>query len=168
MFHRGLLMYQNLSLTLWGVSEKFVLRNSTSPSFVVGPQSMMVYEYWQKYFASDIEFSPPVTVDVSWSQQLLTKRSPQCAEDTRQRPFLGQSVGQQPSSAGEVRRWEHKGYWRDWEVLLALFSLILLLSILYWLSLMSPAVWRHPSCLAFPQRLLTFIYLISHYRHHSY
>ncbi|XP_041343164.1 LIM and calponin homology domains-containing protein 1 isoform X4 [Pyrgilauda ruficollis] len=42
--------------------------------------------------------------NVSWNQQLLTKRSPQCAEDVRQRPFLGQTVGQQPSSAGEARR----------------------------------------------------------------
>ncbi|XP_039554692.1 LIM and calponin homology domains-containing protein 1 isoform X4 [Passer montanus] len=42
--------------------------------------------------------------NVSWNQQLLTKRSPQCTEDTRQRPFLGQTVGQQPSSAGEARR----------------------------------------------------------------
>ncbi|XP_064274372.1 LIM and calponin homology domains-containing protein 1 isoform X1 [Passer domesticus] len=42
--------------------------------------------------------------NVSWNQQLLTKRSPQCAEDIRQRPFLGQTVGQQPSSAGEARR----------------------------------------------------------------
>ncbi|XP_059327414.1 LIM and calponin homology domains-containing protein 1 isoform X3 [Ammospiza nelsoni] len=42
--------------------------------------------------------------NVSWNQQLLTKRSPQCSEDIRQRPFLGQAVGQQPSSAGEARR----------------------------------------------------------------
>ncbi|NXP62208.1 LIMC1 protein, partial [Chloropsis cyanopogon] len=42
--------------------------------------------------------------NVSWNQQLLTKRSPQCAEDVRQRPFPGQTVGQQPSSAGEARR----------------------------------------------------------------
>ncbi|NXR45701.1 LIMC1 protein, partial [Hippolais icterina] len=48
----------------------------------------------------------PLTQDenVSWNQQLLTKRSPQCAEDARQRPFLGQTVGQQPSSTGEARR----------------------------------------------------------------
>lgn len=151
-----------------GVSEEFVLRSSTSLSFVACPQSMMVYKYWQKPFASNAECSPPLAADVSWNQQLLTKRSPQCTEDVRQRPFLGQTVGQQPSSAGDTRRWEHKGLWRDWEVLLALFSFILLLSILCWLGLMSPAVWRLPSCLAFPQRLLTFIYLISHYRHHSY
>uniref|UniRef100_H0ZE75 LIM and calponin homology domains 1 n=1 Tax=Taeniopygia guttata TaxID=59729 RepID=H0ZE75_TAEGU len=56
--------------------------------------------------SSPARLNLPLTQDenVSWSQQLLTKRSPQCAEDTRQRPFLGQSVGQQPSSAGEVRR----------------------------------------------------------------
>ncbi|NWH31957.1 LIMC1 protein, partial [Chloropsis hardwickii] len=42
--------------------------------------------------------------NVSWNQQLLTKRSPQCTEDVRQRPFPGQTVGQQPSSAGEARR----------------------------------------------------------------
>ncbi|NXU39935.1 LIMC1 protein, partial [Drymodes brunneopygia] len=48
----------------------------------------------------------PLTQDenISWNQQLLTKRSPQCTEDVRQRPFLGQTVGQQSSSAGEARR----------------------------------------------------------------
>ncbi|NWY69042.1 LIMC1 protein, partial [Erithacus rubecula] len=42
--------------------------------------------------------------NVSWNQQLLTKRSPQCTEDVRQRPFLGQTAGQQPNSKGEARR----------------------------------------------------------------
>ncbi|XP_021249402.1 LIM and calponin homology domains-containing protein 1 isoform X2 [Numida meleagris] len=46
----------------------------------------------------------PLTQDVPWSQQLLTKQSPHRAEDTRQRPLLGQSAGQQPSSTGEGRR----------------------------------------------------------------
>ncbi|NXY63199.1 LIMC1 protein, partial [Callaeas wilsoni] len=56
--------------------------------------------------SSPARLNLPLTQDenVSWNQQLLTKRSPQCAEDVRQRPFLGQSVGQQPSSAGEPRR----------------------------------------------------------------
>ncbi|NWS23682.1 LIMC1 protein, partial [Polioptila caerulea] len=56
--------------------------------------------------SSPARLNLPLTQDdnVSWNQQLLTKRSPQCAEDVRQRPFLGQTVGQQPSSAGEVRR----------------------------------------------------------------
>ncbi|NXQ90943.1 LIMC1 protein, partial [Nyctibius grandis] len=45
-----------------------------------------------------------LTQDVSWNQQLLTKQSPHHAEDIRQRPFLGQSTGQQLSSAGEMRR----------------------------------------------------------------
>ncbi|RLW09333.1 hypothetical protein DV515_00002844 [Chloebia gouldiae] len=56
--------------------------------------------------SSPARLTLPLTQDenVSWSQQLLLKRSPQCAEDVRQRPFLGQSVGQQPSSAGEARR----------------------------------------------------------------
>ncbi|NXH10467.1 LIMC1 protein, partial [Bucco capensis] len=46
----------------------------------------------------------PLTPDISWNQQLLTKQSPSCTEDVRQRPFLGQSAGQQLSSAGEMRR----------------------------------------------------------------
>uniref|UniRef100_A0A8C8E8S7 LIM and calponin homology domains 1 n=1 Tax=Otus sunia TaxID=257818 RepID=A0A8C8E8S7_9STRI len=46
----------------------------------------------------------PLTQDVSWNQQLLTKQSPHRTEDIWQRPFLGQSVGQQQSSAGETRR----------------------------------------------------------------
>ncbi|NXQ25440.1 LIMC1 protein, partial [Alaudala cheleensis] len=56
--------------------------------------------------SSPARLNLPLTQDeyVSWNQQLLTKRSPQCAEDVRQRPFLGQTVGQQPSSTGEARR----------------------------------------------------------------
>ncbi|XP_037992487.1 LIM and calponin homology domains-containing protein 1 isoform X7 [Motacilla alba alba] len=56
--------------------------------------------------SSPARLNLPLTQDenVSWNQQLLTKRSPQCAEDIRQRPFLSQTVGQQPSSAGEARR----------------------------------------------------------------
>ncbi|NWW01571.1 LIMC1 protein, partial [Oreocharis arfaki] len=54
--------------------------------------------------SSPARLNLPLTQDVSWNQQLLTKQSPQCAEDVRQRPFLGQTVGQQPSSAGEARR----------------------------------------------------------------
>ncbi|KFQ23102.1 LIM and calponin homology domains-containing protein 1, partial [Merops nubicus] len=46
----------------------------------------------------------PLTQDISWNQQLLTKQSPHHTEDIWQRPFLGQSAGQQPSSAGEMRR----------------------------------------------------------------
>ncbi|NXO83774.1 LIMC1 protein, partial [Sitta europaea] len=56
--------------------------------------------------SSPARLNLPLTQDenVSWNQQLLTKRSPQCAEDVRQRPFLGQTVGQQPSSTGEAKR----------------------------------------------------------------
>uniref|UniRef100_A0A8C3M6Z4 Uncharacterized protein n=1 Tax=Geospiza parvula TaxID=87175 RepID=A0A8C3M6Z4_GEOPR len=56
--------------------------------------------------SSPARLNLPLTQDenVSWNQQLLTKRSPQCAEDVRQRPFLAQTVGQQPSSAREARR----------------------------------------------------------------
>ncbi|NXN12103.1 LIMC1 protein, partial [Indicator maculatus] len=46
----------------------------------------------------------PLTQDISWNQQLLTKQSPHCTEDVWQRPFLSQSAGQQLSSAGELRR----------------------------------------------------------------
>ncbi|KAM6205909.1 LIM and calponin homology domains-containing protein 1 [Sarcoramphus papa] len=54
--------------------------------------------------SSPARLNLPLTQDVSWNQQLLTKQSPHRAEDIRQRPFLGQSAGQQPSSAGEMRR----------------------------------------------------------------
>ncbi|NXH54468.1 LIMC1 protein, partial [Rhabdornis inornatus] len=56
--------------------------------------------------SSPARLNLPLTQDenVSWNQQLLTKRSPQCPEDVRQRPFLGQTVGQQTSSTGEARR----------------------------------------------------------------
>ncbi|NWV11402.1 LIMC1 protein, partial [Ptilonorhynchus violaceus] len=54
--------------------------------------------------SSPAKLNLPLTQDISWNQQLLTKQSPHCAEDVRQRPFLGQTVGQQPSSAGEARR----------------------------------------------------------------
>ncbi|OXB83796.1 UNVERIFIED_CONTAM: hypothetical protein H355_003008, partial [Colinus virginianus] len=46
----------------------------------------------------------PLTQDVPWNQQLLTKQSPHHTEDAWQRPLLGQSAGQQPSSTGEGRR----------------------------------------------------------------
>ncbi|XP_065593157.1 LIM and calponin homology domains-containing protein 1 isoform X5 [Cyrtonyx montezumae] len=46
----------------------------------------------------------PLTQDVPWNQQLLTKQSPHRTEDVWQRPLLGQSAGQQPSSTGEGRR----------------------------------------------------------------
>ncbi|KAF1464042.1 LIM and calponin homology domains-containing protein 1, partial [Pygoscelis antarcticus] len=54
--------------------------------------------------SSPARLNLPLTQDVSWNQQLLTKQSPHRAEDIRQRPFLSQSAGQQPSSAGETRR----------------------------------------------------------------
>ncbi|NXG58620.1 LIMC1 protein, partial [Hemiprocne comata] len=54
--------------------------------------------------SSPARLSLPLTRDVSWNQQLLTKHSPHRTEDIQQRPFLGQSVGQQPSSTGEMRR----------------------------------------------------------------
>ncbi|KAF1443996.1 LIM and calponin homology domains-containing protein 1, partial [Spheniscus demersus] len=54
--------------------------------------------------SSPARLNLPLTQDVSWNQQLLTKQSPHRAEDIRQRPFLSQSAGQQPSSAGEMRR----------------------------------------------------------------
>ncbi|KAM4781895.1 LIM and calponin homology domains-containing protein 1 isoform 4-T4 [Cyanocitta cristata] len=54
--------------------------------------------------SSPARLNLPLTQDISWNQQLLTKQSPQCTEDGRQRPFLGQTVGQQPSSTGEAKR----------------------------------------------------------------
>ncbi|KAM6400995.1 LIM and calponin homology domains-containing protein 1 isoform 10-T12 [Pluvialis apricaria] len=54
--------------------------------------------------SSPARLNLPLTQDVSWNQQLLTKQSPHRAEDIRQRPFLGQSAGQQLSSTGETRR----------------------------------------------------------------
>ncbi|XP_075608356.1 LIM and calponin homology domains-containing protein 1 isoform X2 [Balearica regulorum gibbericeps] len=54
--------------------------------------------------SSPARLNLPLTQDVSWNQQLLTKQSPHRAEDIQQRPFLGQNAGQQPSSAGETRR----------------------------------------------------------------
>ncbi|KAM9027925.1 LIM and calponin homology domains-containing protein 1 isoform 1-T1 [Ara ararauna] len=54
--------------------------------------------------SSPARLNLPLTQDNSWNQQLLTKQSPHHAEVIRQRPFLGQSAGQQPSSAGETRR----------------------------------------------------------------
>ncbi|NXL57380.1 LIMC1 protein, partial [Chordeiles acutipennis] len=54
--------------------------------------------------SSPAKLNLPLTQDASWNQQLLTKQSPHRAEDIWQRPFLGQNVGQQLSSAGETRR----------------------------------------------------------------
>ncbi|XP_032042024.1 LIM and calponin homology domains-containing protein 1 [Aythya fuligula] len=54
--------------------------------------------------SSPARLNLPLTQDVSWNQQLLTKQSLHCSEDIRQRSFLGQSVGQKPNSTGEGRR----------------------------------------------------------------
>ncbi|NXC34306.1 LIMC1 protein, partial [Campylorhamphus procurvoides] len=54
--------------------------------------------------SSPARLNLPLTQDTSWNQQLLTKQSPHRSEDIRQRQFLGQTAGQQLSSAGEVRR----------------------------------------------------------------
>ncbi|NXT32899.1 LIMC1 protein, partial [Pelecanoides urinatrix] len=54
--------------------------------------------------SSPARLNLPLTQDISWNQQLLTKQSPHRTEDIRQRPFLGQSAGQQLSSTGETRR----------------------------------------------------------------
>ncbi|NXK31789.1 LIMC1 protein, partial [Piprites chloris] len=54
--------------------------------------------------SSPARLNLPLTQDISWNQQLLAKQSPHCTEDIRQRPFSGQTVGQQPSCAGEARR----------------------------------------------------------------
>ncbi|NXG24193.1 LIMC1 protein, partial [Grallaria varia] len=54
--------------------------------------------------SSPARLNLPLTQDISWNQQLLTKQSPHRSEDIRQRPFLGQTAGQQLGSAGEVRR----------------------------------------------------------------
>ncbi|NXN34459.1 LIMC1 protein, partial [Nycticryphes semicollaris] len=54
--------------------------------------------------SSPARLNLPLTQDVSWNQQLLTKQSPHRAEDIRQRPVLGQSAGQQPNSTGEMKR----------------------------------------------------------------
>ncbi|NXG26868.1 LIMC1 protein, partial [Dromaius novaehollandiae] len=53
---------------------------------------------------SSARLNLPLTQDVSWNQQLLTKQSPQRADDVRQRTSLGQSTSPQSSSAGEKRR----------------------------------------------------------------
>ncbi|NXM73367.1 LIMC1 protein, partial [Serilophus lunatus] len=54
--------------------------------------------------SSPARLNLPLTQDISCNQQLLTKQSPHRSEVIRQRPFLGQTMGQQPSSAGEARR----------------------------------------------------------------
>ncbi|XP_065491009.1 LIM and calponin homology domains-containing protein 1 isoform X5 [Caloenas nicobarica] len=60
--------------------------------------------------SSPARLNLPLTQDVSWNQQFLTKQSPHRTEDIQQRPFLGQSTGQQLSSAGETRR---AGYYEN-------------------------------------------------------
>ncbi|NWR68987.1 LIMC1 protein, partial [Centropus unirufus] len=54
--------------------------------------------------SSPARLNLPLTQDNSWNQQFLKKQSPHRAEDIRQRQFLGQSVGQHPSSTGEANR----------------------------------------------------------------
>ncbi|NWW27050.1 LIMC1 protein, partial [Falcunculus frontatus] len=79
---------------LSGYPETGILKGGSEPE-----HHMLVMER-----SSPARLNLPLTQDVSWNQQLLTKQSPQCPEDVWQRPFLGHTVGQQPSSAGEARR----------------------------------------------------------------
>ncbi|KFQ72263.1 LIM and calponin homology domains-containing protein 1, partial [Phaethon lepturus] len=60
--------------------------------------------------SSPARLNLPLTQDISWNQQSLTKQSPYHAEDIWQRPLLGQGAGQQLSSAGETRR---AGYYEN-------------------------------------------------------
>ncbi|NWJ01966.1 LIMC1 protein, partial [Crypturellus undulatus] len=53
---------------------------------------------------SSARLNLPLTQEASWSQQPLTKLSPQRAGDTRLRTSLGQGTGPQASSTGEKRR----------------------------------------------------------------
>ncbi|NXX19861.1 LIMC1 protein, partial [Podargus strigoides] len=67
-----------------------------------GEQEHQVHPVMER--SSPARLNLPLTQDISWNQQLLTKQSPHRVEDIRQRPFLGQSAGQQLNSAGEMRR----------------------------------------------------------------
>ncbi|KAM7168405.1 LOW QUALITY PROTEIN: LIM and calponin homology domains-containing protein 1 [Macrochelys suwanniensis] len=54
--------------------------------------------------SSPVILNLPLTQDVSWHQQLLTKQSPYISEEVRQKTSLDQTVGQQANSPGERRR----------------------------------------------------------------
>ncbi|XP_030419718.1 LIM and calponin homology domains-containing protein 1 isoform X11 [Gopherus evgoodei] len=74
------------------------------------PETILQTESEQDHQVSVAERSSPVilnlplTQDVSWSQQLLTKQSPHISEEVRQKTSLDQSIGQQDNSPGERRR----------------------------------------------------------------
>ncbi|XP_074922598.1 LIM and calponin homology domains-containing protein 1 isoform X2 [Chelonoidis abingdonii] len=74
------------------------------------PETILQRESEQDHQVSVMEHSSPVilnlplTQDVSWSQQLLTKQSPHISEEVRQKTSLDQSTGQQDNSPGERRR----------------------------------------------------------------
>ncbi|NWX99532.1 LIMC1 protein, partial [Nothoprocta ornata] len=53
---------------------------------------------------SSARLNLPLTQEVSWSQQALTKPSPQRADDTRLRTSPAQGVGPQANTTGEKRR----------------------------------------------------------------
>uniref|UniRef100_A0A8C3TD97 LIM and calponin homology domains 1 n=1 Tax=Chelydra serpentina TaxID=8475 RepID=A0A8C3TD97_CHESE len=54
--------------------------------------------------SSPVILNLPLTQDVSWHQQLLTKQSPYISEEVRQKTSLDQTIGQQANSPGERRR----------------------------------------------------------------
>ncbi|XP_050803357.1 LIM and calponin homology domains-containing protein 1 isoform X9 [Gopherus flavomarginatus] len=74
------------------------------------PETILQTESEQDHQVSVTERSSPVilnlplTQDVSWSQQLLTKQSPHISEEVRQKTSLDQSIDQQDNSPGERRR----------------------------------------------------------------
>ncbi|XP_039396325.1 LIM and calponin homology domains-containing protein 1 isoform X2 [Mauremys reevesii] len=74
------------------------------------PETILQRESEQDHQVSVTEHSSPVilnlplTQDVLWSQQLLTKQSPHISEEVRQKTSLDQSIGQQDNSPGERRR----------------------------------------------------------------
>uniref|UniRef100_A0A8C3IP58 LIM and calponin homology domains 1 n=1 Tax=Chrysemys picta bellii TaxID=8478 RepID=A0A8C3IP58_CHRPI len=74
------------------------------------PETILQRESEQDHQVSVTEHSSPVilnlplTQDVLWNQQLLTKQSPHISEEVRQKTSLDQSIGQQDNSPGERRR----------------------------------------------------------------
>uniref|UniRef100_A0A7M4ER86 LIM and calponin homology domains 1 n=1 Tax=Crocodylus porosus TaxID=8502 RepID=A0A7M4ER86_CROPO len=74
------------------------------------PETILQRESEQDHQVSMMECSSssrlnlPLTHDVSWNQQLLTKQPPHISEEVKQKTPLDQCIGQQTNSTGDMRR----------------------------------------------------------------
>ncbi|KAM9143049.1 LIM and calponin homology domains-containing protein 1 isoform 1-T1 [Pangshura tecta] len=80
------------------------------PEIILQRESEQDHQVSVTEHSSPVILNLPLTQDVSWSQQLLTKQSPHISEEVRQKTSLDQSIGQQDNSPGERRTGYHENF----------------------------------------------------------